>query len=144
MVAVHYSVLRIRRFIPDRNLSIPGPGVKNIPDPGSESASKNFLLSVVLTTVYKLSEKLSGIFIPDPDFFPSRIQGTKKHRIPDPQLPVIIHANFSKYTHFVQMDTDPRMHLRADKQSAINSEFIRIQNQLAVGYQSISRIQIYV
>ncbi len=26
----------------------------------------------------------SGMFIPDPDFYSSRIQGTKRHRIPDP------------------------------------------------------------
>jgi hypothetical protein len=26
-----------------------------------------------------------GLFIPDPDFYPSRNQGSKRHRIPDPQ-----------------------------------------------------------
>ncbi len=35
----------------------------------------------------KLLEIWSGLFIPDPDldfFYPSRIQGSKRHRIPDP------------------------------------------------------------
>jgi hypothetical protein len=59
-------------FIPDQKLSIQDPGfrVKNILAPGSAS-----------------KEKLSWMFIPDPDFSPSRIQTSKKHRIldPDPQ-----------------------------------------------------------
>ncbi len=42
--------------------------VEKIPDPGSASASKN--LSIFKPkTVSKFSEKLSGMFIPDPDFF---------------------------------------------------------------------------
>jgi hypothetical protein len=37
--------------------------------------------------VSKVSEIWSRLFIPDPDlvFYPSRIQGSKKNRIPDPQ-----------------------------------------------------------
>jgi hypothetical protein len=70
-----------RMFIPDPG--DPVSRVKKIPDSGSASASMNISI-LALKTVSQLSEKLSGMFIPDPDFFPSRIQGSKKHRTPDP------------------------------------------------------------
>jgi hypothetical protein len=71
-------------FLPDPNFSIPDPG-----------GSKRFLIpdlhqriQVILTQkiVSKFSKILSGMFIPDPDlaFNPSRIQGSKRHWIPDP------------------------------------------------------------
>jgi|694.fasta_scaffold144909_1 hypothetical protein len=41
----------------------------------------------------KLSEILSGLFIPVPDFFYlCRIQGSKRHRIPDPDLIITINS----------------------------------------------------
>ncbi len=51
-----------------------------IPDPHPHQRIKAFL---TLTNVSKLSEKWSGIFIPDPGSG-SQIQGLKKHWIPDP------------------------------------------------------------
>jgi hypothetical protein len=59
-----------------------------IPDP---DPLQRILVFLTLTTVSKLSKKLSEMFIPDPDpdFFLSRIlnPSVKKHRIldPDPQ-----------------------------------------------------------
>jgi hypothetical protein len=54
-------------------------------DPGA--LSKNFRI-LTQKSIYKLSEIWSGLFIPDPDPdfspIPSRIQGSKRHRIPDP------------------------------------------------------------
>ncbi len=50
------------------------------------SASKNLNI-LTQKIVSKLSEIWSGLFIPDPDpdfFYPSRIPGSKRHRIPDP------------------------------------------------------------
>ncbi len=61
-------MLRIQISIPD-----PEFRVAKIPEPGSKSTSKNFSI-LTLLTVSKLSEKLSGMFIPDPDFFPSKIR----------------------------------------------------------------------
>jgi hypothetical protein len=92
------AVLRIRDVYPKYDFyppRIPDPKsrVKNIPDPGPRIRIriKEFkYLFLTLKIVSKLSEILSGIFIPDPDldFLPipdprSRIQGSKKHRIPD-------------------------------------------------------------
>jgi hypothetical protein len=69
---------------------IPDPEsrVDKIPDPGSGSASKN-LSNVSPKTATKFSKISPRMFLPDPgsrilvlDFYPSRIQGSKKHRIP--------------------------------------------------------------
>jgi hypothetical protein len=65
------------------------PGSKKSPDlTGSGCESKTFSI-INPKTVYSLSEKLSGMFIPypDPDFFPSRIPdpGVKNAPDPDPQ-----------------------------------------------------------
>jgi hypothetical protein len=61
------AALRIRDFYPDPNFSIPdlGSKVETIPDP---------------------HQRTDVMFIPDPElfFYPSRIQGSKKDRIPDP------------------------------------------------------------
>jgi hypothetical protein len=69
-------------FIPDPESDFfhPGSRVKKIPDPRNES---EFL---ALNIFPKLSEKFSGMFIPDTGsgFVPSLIQGSKKHRIPNP------------------------------------------------------------
>jgi hypothetical protein len=71
--------------IPDPNFFHPGSRIRifSIPDPHKEL--KYFNQNIVS----KLSEILSGLFIPDtdPDFFTllgSRIQGSKRHLIPDP------------------------------------------------------------
>jgi hypothetical protein len=73
-------------FIPDRNFSTADPGSNRfrIPVPDPHQIIQIFL---TLKTVSKLSEKLSGKFIPDPVFFPARFQRSKKFRIPeqDPQ-----------------------------------------------------------
>jgi hypothetical protein len=53
----------------------------------SRSASKNLSI-FTQKIVSKLSEIRSELFIPDPDFFTdpgSQIEGSKRHRIPDPQ-----------------------------------------------------------
>ncbi len=89
-------------WITDRNFSIPDPGsrVKKITDPGSGSASKN--LSILnLKTVSKLSEKLSGMFIPDLElnFFVSRIPH------PDPQK-LVFSTTFGPHCHYMRFNTD--------------------------------------
>ncbi len=54
----------------------PGSRVKKAPDPGSGSTAKN--LSIFNPNIlYYLCEIWSGMFITDPDFFPSPIQGPK-------------------------------------------------------------------
>ncbi len=82
-------MLRIRCVfrIPDPTFFHPGSPIEGhrIPDPGSRSASKNYVF-LTQKIVSKLSEIWSGcssrirILI----FKPSRIQGPKRHRIPDP------------------------------------------------------------
>jgi hypothetical protein len=77
-------VLQIQNFypgfrIPDSgfNFSIPDPGWQ---DPGSGSAWKNISIPYLTQkTGTKFSKIKSGMFIPDPRFFPSRIRGSKKH-----------------------------------------------------------------
>jgi hypothetical protein len=54
-------------FIPDPNFFHHGSRVKKLPDPGSASASKNLSI-LTQNIVSKLSEILSGMFVPDPDF----------------------------------------------------------------------------
>jgi hypothetical protein len=69
-------------FILDPNFSIPDPSrVKKIADPVSGSASKNvsFFYPKIVS---KLSEILSGMFIPGLDFLPFSDPGVKK--APDP------------------------------------------------------------
>ncbi len=73
--------VRIRIF------SIPDPGSKRFPDHGSVSTSKNLSI-LAQKIVSRVKEKSSKKFIPDPvlDFFThpgSRIQGSKRHRLPD-------------------------------------------------------------
>jgi hypothetical protein len=70
---IEFALLRIRDVYP-------GSRVKKIPDPGS--ASKNLSI-LALKIVFKLSENDLGCH-PGYRFFPSRIQGSKRHRIPDP------------------------------------------------------------
>ncbi len=68
---------RIRIFtIPDPNFSTPDP----------RSTSKNLSIFLTPKLVSKLSEIWAGLFIPDPVpyFYRSWIQGSKRHRIPDP------------------------------------------------------------
>ncbi len=74
------AVLRIRD---------PGSRIRIFP---SRIRIKEFLSILTLKIVSKLLEIWSGLFIPDPDpdVWPipdpgSRIQGSKRHRIPDPQ-----------------------------------------------------------
>ncbi len=83
-------VLRIRNVYPGSQFFHPGHRVKKIPDPRSASASKNLSISIP-KTVSKLSETRPGMFVLDPRsririqiIFPTRIQGSKKHRMRDP------------------------------------------------------------
>jgi hypothetical protein len=79
-------------FIPDPGPEFFHPGSRiqvkkiRIPDPDPHQRIKVFLN---LKTVSKLSEKFSGMLIPDPGFVPSRIPnldpGVKKAPDPDPQ-----------------------------------------------------------
>ncbi len=67
-------------FIPDSNISIldPESRVKKIPKPGTQvriRIKKNIFSPKKLFS--KLSKNLSGIFIPDPDFFHSGSRGQK-------------------------------------------------------------------
>ncbi len=72
----------------------------SVADPGSEFFPSRIpeMHQSILTqeSVFKLSEIWSGLFIPDPGFGSwffthpgSRIHGSERHRIPDPQLLVI-------------------------------------------------------
>ncbi len=72
-------MLRIWTVYPGSEIFYPGSRAKKIPDPSYVSASKNLTI-LTLKTVSKLPEKLSGMFIPDPDFSPSLI------RIRDPAV----------------------------------------------------------
>jgi hypothetical protein len=69
-------------LIPDLNFFHPGSRAKK--DTGSASKS---LSTVFLTqkTVSELGVKLSGMSIPDPDFFPSRIPDPGVKKAPDPR-----------------------------------------------------------
>ncbi len=82
--------------------SIPDP-IFSVPDPGSASENLSIWSQKI---VYKLSEISSGLFIPNPDtdFFTlpgSRIQGSKRHRIPDPDP----QQSFFGYPRFLQENT---------------------------------------
>jgi hypothetical protein len=83
-------------FIPDPGSEffhpVPGslldPGSKRFPDPesGFASASKNLSI-FTQKIVSKISEKLSGMFVPDPDldfFYPSQIPDPGVKKAPDP------------------------------------------------------------
>jgi hypothetical protein len=61
---------------PESRIRIFPSRIQGVKDPRSGS---------VYQRIY--SEIESGMFMPDPDFFPSRIPdpGVKKHRIPDPR-----------------------------------------------------------
>jgi hypothetical protein len=77
-------VLRILNVYPVSDFSIPYPGLTN---PGSRIRIRIKEFKNFNPKTDKFSKIRYGVFIPDLDFFPSRIQGAKKHRIPDP-LPV--------------------------------------------------------
>ncbi len=78
------------RFVAISHVIVADPRcLSRIPDlnfyhPGSASKNLNILTQKRVST---LSEIWSGLFFsdPDPEFFPFRIQGSKRHRIPDPQ-----------------------------------------------------------
>jgi hypothetical protein len=76
------SVLRIRDVFPDPNFSNPDPGsgVKKIKDPGSPSKNLSIFNPKLVS---KLSEIWCSSRIRILIFYPSRIQGSKRHRIPD-------------------------------------------------------------
>ncbi len=63
-----------------------GSRVKKVP--GSRIRIKEFKYFLTRKMVSNLSEILSGMFVTDSDldFYPSRIQESKRHRIPDPDL----------------------------------------------------------
>ncbi len=81
---VYTPVLRIRDVFPSR---IPDQGSKRFSDPGSRSALKNLsiLTQKIDSTHSEIGFKLF-ISVRDLDFFPSRIPGSKRHRIPDQDL----------------------------------------------------------
>jgi hypothetical protein len=72
------AVLRIRDVylfrIPESNFSIPDPGSKRFL---IRICIKEFEVFLALDTVFKLSEKFSGMFIPGPDFFHPGSRGQK-------------------------------------------------------------------
>ncbi len=92
---IRVADLRVTNVYSGSEFFHPGSRVKKIPDPGSGFAAQTKKIS-------KLLKIWSGMFIPDPDldFFTypgSQIQGSKKHRIPDPQhrtkyLPYILYT----------------------------------------------------
>jgi hypothetical protein len=65
----------------------PGTRIQGQKVSGSRIRIKENFITVFLTlkSVSQLLEKLSKMFIPDPDLSPSRIQDSKKHRITDPE-----------------------------------------------------------
>jgi len=71
-------------FITNPNFSIPDPGSKRFRIWIRIKIIKVFLTHKIVS---KLSEIWSGMLYPVPalNFYPSRIQGSKTHRIPDPQ-----------------------------------------------------------
>ena len=84
----------------------PGSRIRifSIPDPGSASKNLGILTQKLVS---KHSEICFELFIPDPDpdfFYPSRIPGSKGHRIPDPdpqhclQAPGIGYSEMSNIT----------------------------------------------
>jgi hypothetical protein len=88
-------------IIPDSNFSIPDPGsrVKKIPDPGFDSHKriKVFLTQKMVLSSWKYDPGCSSrirILI----FLPSRIQGSKRQRIPDP-----LHRIYPR-----ELNTDPK------------------------------------
>jgi hypothetical protein len=67
-----WAVLRIRDVYPGSRIpifSIPDPGSKRFPDPGSESLSAKELKYFNPSNFCKLSDIWSGMFIPDPDLY---------------------------------------------------------------------------
>ncbi len=78
-------MLRIRDVYPDPNFFNPGSRIRffSIPDPGS--ASKN--LSILTQKKWFLTSRKydPGCSSRIRNFYPSRVQGSKRHRIPDPQ-----------------------------------------------------------
>ncbi len=72
--------------IPDPNFFYPGSRIQGKKNSGSASKNLSILTQKIVS---KLSEICSGclsqIWIPDPDFFLTRIPGSKSHRIPDPE-----------------------------------------------------------
>jgi hypothetical protein len=83
------AVLRIWAVYPGSGTRIfpfrtPDPGSKRfrIPDPDPHQIVQGFLS---LKTVSKLLEKLSGMFIPDPIFFPIPDPGSRGQKAPDPK-----------------------------------------------------------
>jgi hypothetical protein len=78
-------------FIPDPNFFHPGSWIRtaSIPDPGSSSKHLSILTPKKAKKWFLSSKKYDpgcSFRIPDPDadFLPSRIQGSKRHPIPDP------------------------------------------------------------
>jgi hypothetical protein len=82
---------RMYGFFVDTMISVADPNF-SFPHPGSEDSWIWIRISIKEFKYFyskncsKLSEIWGGIFVPDPylDFYPSRIPGSKRHRIPDP------------------------------------------------------------
>jgi hypothetical protein len=85
-------------IIPDTgsDFSIPdlGSRVTKISDPGSGSASKNLTIKAVSKPLGKMIWYVL-LFIPDPDFFPSRIPDPGVKKSPDPEHWLVRYVPFS-------------------------------------------------
>ncbi len=83
-------------FIPDPNFSIPDPGsrVKTIPDTGSGSASKNLSIFNPTNCYCALRNMIRDVHPESGSWFfthpGSWIQGSKRHRIPDPATLIVM------------------------------------------------------
>jgi hypothetical protein len=108
----HTKVNRTRTRTNESKISsVADPGcfprilIFSIPDPGSffhpGSTASNYFSILTQKIVSKLSEKWSGLFIPDSDpgfFTHSGSRGPKRHRIPDPQHCIYRRMNISGAT----------------------------------------------
>ncbi len=93
-------------FIPDPNFFHPGSRTQGQKDSGSGSASKNLSI-LTQKIVSKLSEKWSGMFIPDPD------PGSSfRIRIPYPVLDFFYSSRIPNPGSRVQKDTGSRIRIR--------------------------------
>ncbi len=72
-------MLQIQDVSPGSEFFHPGSRVKKIPDP-----HQRIQVFLTLKTIYRLPEKLFGMFILDPDFFPSRITDLGVKKASDP------------------------------------------------------------
>jgi hypothetical protein len=107
-------------FIPDPNFF----------HPGSASKKLNIFTQQIVS---KLSEIRSELFIPDPDFFTnpgSQIQGSKRHRIPDPD---------PQHLYSIQCKWYPKAGAREEEAGGGEEEAARGQEEAGAGGQRKGR-----